>query len=171
MPGAARVWYQKHMTHHMLPHYGLEWIDGLKNCFLIRDPAAVIASYAAKREEVTAADLGYHRQVALFDRVADRTGAPPPVVDSQDILRDPQAMLTALCARIGIPFDPAMLSWPAGRRDSDGVWGAHWYATVEASTGFMPPVEMPATVPDRLMPVYEDCLDPYTALVKHRLIV
>ena len=170
-PDARPVWYQKHMAHHMLPHYGLEWIDGFENCFLIRDPAFVVASYAAKREEVTAADLGYHRQVEIFDRVADKTGSAPPVVDSVDILKDPPGMLLALCDRIGIPFDTGMLSWPAGKRDSDGVWAAHWYASVDASTGFMPYQEKTVQVPEHLKPVYEACLEPYNALVTHRLIV
>ena len=171
VPGDKPVWYQKHMTHHMLPHYGLEWTDGMANCFLIRDPAHVVASYAAKREEVTAADLGFHRQVELFDRVCDRQGSAPPVLDSADILKNPEGMLSALCDRIGIPFDKAMLSWPAGARDSDGVWAAHWYASVDASTGFMPYVEKEPVVPDTLKSVYDACLEPYNTLVKHRLIV
>lgn len=171
VPGGKAVWYQKHMTHHMLPHYGLDWTDGMANAFLIRDPAFVVASYAAKREEVTAADLGYHRQVELFHRVCDRLGRVPPVVESTDILKKPESMLSALCAGLGISFDPAMLNWPSGPRDSDGVWAAHWYASVNASTGFMPYREKEPEIPDDLRPVLEACLDPYNTLVKHRLIV
>lgn len=171
VPDGRPIWYQKHMTHHMLPHYGLDWTDGMANAFLIRDPAFVVASYAAKREEVTAADLGYHRQVDLFNRVCDKLGRVPPIVDSADILKNPEGMLSALCAGLGIPFDPAMLVWPAGPRDSDGVWAAHWYASVNASTGFMPYREKEPDVPDALRPVEEACREPYNTLVKHRLIV
>lgn len=137
-PDGAAIWYQKHMTHHMLPGFGREWIDACRNAFLIRHPAEVLQSYVARREEVTLADIGVVQQAELFDRVADRHGAPLPVIDAADVLADPAAILEALCAALGIGFDPAMLSWPAGRRASDGVWAPAWYGTVEASTGFAP---------------------------------
>ena len=168
-PEGRAVWYQKHMAHHMLPHHGLHWLPDFQNCFLIRDPAAVLASYAAKREEVTAADLGFHRQAEIFDREADRLGHAPPVLDAKDVLTDPRQALSALCRRLGIAFDEAMLSWPAGRRETDGVWAAHWYGTVEASTGFAPYAEKDIVAPDSLKPVYEACLDPYDRLARHRL--
>ncbi len=135
-PGAAPLWYQKHMTHHMLPQFGCEWMDACRNAFLIRDPARVLASYVAKREQVTLADIGVVQQGELFEREADRLGHAPPVIEAADVLADPARTLGALCAALGIDFDPAMLSWPAGRRDSDGVWAPAWYAAVEASTGF-----------------------------------
>ena len=95
VPGGATVFYQKHMTHHLMPDIGRDWLDGLRHGFLIRRPEEVLASYAAKREAVTAADLGFEQQAELFDRIADRQGAAPPVFDARDILRDPPAMLAA----------------------------------------------------------------------------
>ncbi len=138
-PGAAPLWYQKHMTHHMLPAFGRTWIDQCRNAFLIRDPARVLASYVRSREAVTLADIGVVQQSELFDRVADRLGHAPPVIDAADVLSDPARTLGALCTVLGIAFDPAMLGWPAGKRSSDGVWAPAWYASVEASTGFAPP--------------------------------
>lgn len=138
-PGGARVWYQKHMTHHMLPDFGLEWTKACRSAFLIRSPEAVLASYTVKREQVTLADIGFERQRELFEREADRLGAPPPVVEGRDVLADPRGTLGRLCAALGIGFDDHMLAWPAGRRDSDGVWAPAWYDAVEASTGFGPP--------------------------------
>jgi len=138
-PGGARVWYQKHMTHHMLPGFGLEWAQACRSAFLIRAPEAVLASYTVKREQVTLDDIGFVQQRALFEREADRLGAAPPVVEGRDVLADPAGTLGRLCAALGIAFDAAMLAWPAGRRDSDGVWARAWYDAVEASTGFGPP--------------------------------
>ena len=138
-PGGARVWYQKHMTHHMLPGFGLDWAGACRSAFLIRAPEAVLASYTLKREQVTLADIGFVQQRDLFEREADRLGAAPPVVEGRDVLADPRATLGRLCAALDIPFDEAMLAWPAGRRDSDGVWAPAWYDAVEASTGFGPP--------------------------------
>jgi hypothetical protein len=138
-PGGAAVWYQKHMTHHMLPDFELDWTTACRSAFLIRAPEAVLASYTVKREQVTLADIGFERQRDLFEREADRLGAPPPVVEGRDVLADPRGTLGKLCAALRIAFDEAMLAWPAGRRDSDGVWAPAWYDAVEASTGFGPP--------------------------------
>ena len=138
-PGDAPLWYQKHMTHHMLPQFGHEWLAECRNAFLIRDPARVLASYVRSRETVTLADIGVVQQSELFDRVADRLGHAPPVIDAADVLANPARTLGALCAALQIAFDPAMLSWPPGKRASDGVWAPAWYASVEASTGFSPP--------------------------------
>jgi len=163
-PGGAPVFYQKHMTHHMLPGFGLDWTSKCRNAFLIRDPRRVLASYAKKRERPTLADIGVERQGELFDREADRLGRAPPVVESADVLRDPKATLSRLCEALGIAFSDAMLAWPAGRRDSDGVWAAAWYDAVERSTGFEPPsdlAEPPALddglrrVADQAWPYYE----------------
>ena len=140
-PDDAPVWYQKHMTHHMLPGFGLDWAAGFRHAFLIRRPEDVLASYVAKRESVTLADLGFTRQAELFDHFAQITGQAPAVIDAASVLADPRTALTGLCQRLGIAFDPAMLSWPAGRRPSDGVWAPAWYAAVEQSTGFAPPRE------------------------------
>jgi Sulfotransferase domain len=138
-PEASPLWYQKHMTHHMLPAFGREWIAECRNAFLIRDPVRVLASYVKSRETVTLADIGVVQQSELFDAVADRLGHAPPVIDAADVLADPARTLGALCAALEIDFDPAMLSWPAGKRASDGVWAPAWYAGVEASTGFAAP--------------------------------
>lgn len=138
-PGGAPIWYQKHMCHHMLPGFGLEWMDDCASAFLIRAPEQVLVSYAAKRTRPTLADIGVVRQVDLFDRVADRLGKAPPVIDGADVLRDPRATLAALCAALGMRFSERMLFWPAGRRASDGAWAPAWYDAVEKSTGFTAP--------------------------------
>ncbi|MEO8813179.1 MAG: hypothetical protein ABI376_09750 [Caulobacteraceae bacterium] len=138
-PGGAAIWYQKHMTHHMVAGTVGPWMDRCRHAFLIRAPERVLASYAAKRPEVTFADIGFAQQARMFDREAERLGRAPPVIDADDVLADPRGFLTTLCAALDIPFREAMLKWPAGRRPSDGVWAPVWYAAVEASTGFAAP--------------------------------
>lgn len=135
-PDGSKVFYQKHMTHHMLPGFDLGWMARCRNAFLIRAPEAVLASYAQKRGVVTLDDIGVVRQRALFDREADRLGKAPPVIEGKDVLADPRAALTRLCAALDIPFTEHMLSWPPGPRKSDGVWAPAWYDAVERSTGF-----------------------------------
>jgi hypothetical protein len=137
-PGAQPIWYQKHMTHHLLPGRDTAWVHGLHNVLLIRDPAQVVDSYLKSRATVVASDIGLLQQQDLFDAIRARQGKAPPVIDADDFLQAPQAHLEALCALLDIPFTPRMLAWPAGRRDSDGVWAAHWYEAVWRSTGFEP---------------------------------
>jgi hypothetical protein len=170
VPGGRQVFYQKHMTQHMLPAFGREWISQCRNAFLIRSPAAVLASYTEKRADVTLADIGFVQQRELFDREADRLGHAPPVLESSDVLRDPRGALTALCAALGIAFSESMLSWPAGKRASDGVWAPAWYDAVERSTGFAAPRETKSTfLADDLKAIADMAWPHYEHLARFRL--
>lgn len=169
VPKGRQVLYQKHMTHHMLPDIGREWISGMRNAFLIRDPKEVLLSYAEVRGMATPDDIGIPQQRELFERVADSVGHAPPVVDSNDVLRDPKRLLTALCSELGIAFRNEMLSWPPGKRDSDGVWAPAWYASVEKSTGFAAPREHRVELPDELKRVADLVRGDYEWLAKFRL--
>ena len=168
VPGGRTVWYQKHMTHHMRPDFGRDWIDRVTNAFLLRAPEAVLASYVEKRSAVTLEEIGLPQQVELFERVADRLGRAPPVIAAQDVLADPRRTLTRLCQGCGLAFDEAMLHWPAGKRASDGVWAPAWYDKVEQSTGFGPPRREIAfeSLPDRLKPIAEAARPLYERLVR-----
>jgi hypothetical protein len=168
-PEGCAIWYQKHMAHHLLPGVGRSWIDRMANAFLIREPRAVLASYARVRAVATLDDLGLPQQCEIFRRVSDRLGEAPPVLDARDLLRNPRAALTALCGALGIPFSEAMLSWPPGRCDTDGVWAEHWYASVEESTGFQPYNPRPIDLPPDLEGVAEDARPYYAELYEARL--
>lgn len=169
VPGGASIWYQKHMSHHMLPGDDLSWADGMAQCFLIRRPEEMVASYAQKRGNPAPEDFGLDRECEIFDRVADRSGVAPPVLDAADVLRNPQGMLTALCRRIGISFMPDMLSWPPGRRDSDGIWADHWYHAVAESTGFQPYSPKSIDLSDDLQAVADQCRPAYERMATYRL--
>ncbi|MFU8821948.1 MAG: HAD family hydrolase [Gammaproteobacteria bacterium] len=169
VPAARAVFYQKHMTHHMLPEFGRDWLDRVTNCFLVRRPAEVVASYVETRRAPTLEDLGFPQQAEIFDRVADRLGRAPPVLDAADVLRNPAGMLEALCEAVSIPFDARMLSWPPGPRRTDGVWAKHWYASVERSTGFNPLRANSKPVPPALASLVEAAQPIYERLAAHRL--
>jgi hypothetical protein len=169
IPDGCAIWYVKHMAHHLLPSMDRSWLAGMAHVFLLRDPAAVIASYARVREAPTLADLGLEQQVELFEAERARTGLTPPVIDSDDVLANPQGVLRVLCEAVGVPFDPAMLAWEAGPRDTDGVWAPHWYATVEASTRFAPPRTDRAVDPPEHAALLDACMDRYRLLAAHRL--
>lgn len=169
VPEDKLVYFQKHMTHHMLDEVDRGWLAQMRNCFLIRDPREVIASYARTRPEVTVSDIGVLQQSEIFEHARRTSGAPPLVVDSRDVLQNPRAMLTALCTALGIPFSEQMLSWPAGPRSSDGVWARYWYDAVNASTGFSPYVSKAHTLPRRLESLAEECEPHYRNLYEQRL--
>jgi hypothetical protein len=170
-PAACQtVFYQKHMTLHLLDEVPRGWLSKLHNCFLIREPEAVISSYAAVRADVQASDIGFQQQVALYDFVAEMTGEAPLVIDSKAFLEQPEAHLRAWCAHLGIAFEQAMLSWPAGARDTDGVWARHWYDAVYQSIAFSRPAAAGVFL-DTGQQALADAMRPhYEYLFKRRLV-
>jgi hypothetical protein len=169
IPNGARIFYQKQMTHHLLPKVPRDWLSEVTNCFLIRDPAEVIASYIKKNREPTVQDVGFVQQAQIFDFVHRQTNSIPPVIDADDVLRDPERMLRLLCDAIGVEFTAAMLSWPPGRLETDGIWAKYWYAEVERSTSFAPYRKRKIEVPKSLRDVHDRCREIYDALYEHRL--
>ena len=169
-PAAGRaIVYQKHMTHHLLPHIGREWLRELTHVFLIRDPREVLMSYVKSRPTVCAEDIGVVQQLEIFRHVSELTGTVPPVLDAAQFLRDPEAQLRQLCELLGIAFTPRMLSWPPGPRESDGVWAPHWYAQVLRSSGFEPYRPRRLEVPAAYEPILAAVQPSYEVLFAQRL--
>jgi hypothetical protein len=133
-PDGPVLQYQKHMAQHLVADLPRDWIGSLRNVLLIRDPAEVVSSYLRSRATVAPDDIGILQQLELLVQLGDEV----PVIDSADFLRDPETYLRWLCAYAGVDFVASMLTWPAGPRDSDGVWAPYWYAAVQRSTGFEP---------------------------------
>ncbi len=161
-PNGEPLFYQKHMSHHMIAVIPRGWFADVTHGFLLRHPERVTASYAAKRDEVTLDDIGFAQLAQIFDQICDATGKAPPVLDSDAVPANPMAHLSALCGAWDIPFTEAMLNWPAGRRESDGIWADWWYGQVWQSTGFeaQAPKALNLTadqqkVADAAMPHYE----------------
>jgi hypothetical protein len=169
IPSGKSIWYQKHMTHHLLPQIERAWLERLTHVFLIRDPREVLLSYIRSRSNVAAADLGALQQREIFDHVRSRTGHTPLVVDAGEFLRAPAAQLGVLCEALGIPFTERMLSWPAGPRASDGVWAPYWYEAVLRSTGFAPYRGSARSVPREYQQIIDAVMPPFEALYERRL--
>ena len=169
IPEGKPVWYQKHMTQHVLAEMELDWLASLTNCFLIRRPELVVASFTKVRPDAALWDLGFEQQTRIFEHVSQNLGSAPPVLDAEDVLRDPRGMLGVLCAHLGIPFSERMLHWPAGPRASDGVWAPHWYAAVERSTGFEPYEPRMPKLDGFQQGLAEKCRPHYDALARHKL--
>jgi hypothetical protein len=171
LPAGKTVYYQKHMTHHLLPGIDRSRLAGLRHAFLIRDPRRLLVSYAKVRDTPTLADLGLAQQAEIYRLFGG------PVIDAADLAARPRQTLQGLCAALGIGFDAAMLAWPAGPRPTDGVWAKHWYGRVWASTGFDAGGDQervrggaaPAALPPRLEALATRCQIYYDELAPHRL--
>ena len=169
IPDGKKIFYQKHMTLHLLPELDRSWLVSLDNCFLIREPEAVIASYSEVRDDPTLADIGFIQQAELFEQVSAMSNQIPLVIDSREFLADPENMLRSICAKLDIEFVPQMLNWPAGARDSDGVWGKYWYGSVWQSTGFAPYREKQYSLSPKQQEIAYQARPYYEQLYQHRL--
>lgn len=183
VPGERAWFYQKHMAIHMLPAVKLDWMAHPEfiHCFLIRDPREVIASMTEFRQlrrvadedgpEAAAALVGIPQLARIYAEVVRLGEAQPPVIDANDVLRDPQGTLGAFSERTGLPFDPERpLSWQQGQHPADGAWAPFWYQKVFATTGLQAYAGKAISVPAGLQEVVDVCMPTYERLYAQRLV-
>lgn len=163
------VLFMKQMVHHLTSGLELGFLDHCVNVLLIRDPSEVIASLVHQLPAPTMRDVGLERQVALFDDLRAR-GQEPPVIDSRQILLDPEHVLRQLCERVGLAWDESMLSWPAGPRPEDGPWAHYWYDNLQSSTGFQPYRARAPEVPESCHELRERCRILYEQLAELAIV-
>ncbi len=161
-PCSTPVLFLKQMAHHLV-FLDAEFLGQCRNILLVRDPAEMLPSLAVQLPDANLNDTGLAWQVEMAEAIV-ATGETPVVLDSKVLLTDPEAALTALCSRVGLAFDPAMLSWPAGPIREDGVWARHWYQNVHRSTGFAPYRPQTLELPDALQPVLDEAVPLYERL-------
>ena len=169
IPGGKSIYYQKHMAHHLLPGMDREWVLKLDNCFLLREPREMLTSLIKILPEPGVADTGLPQQLEIFRMVEAQLEKAPPVLGSRDVLEAPERLLGLLCEELGVEFSPSMLSWPPGRRDTDGIWAPHWYGEVEKSTSFRPYKAKDEEVPGKFRDVLRECMEIYQVLYEYRL--
>ncbi len=167
--GDCSVYYQKHITHHLLDSIDRKWMKSVINCFLIRDPKDMIISYSKVHPDLNMHLLGLEEQKEIFEYVSNMTGEVPPIIDSKDVLMNPRDILSKFCDRIGVIFSEEMLSWPRGPRETDGNWGKYWYKNVMNSTGFNEYKPKTEDVPAKYQGLYEECLSLYKNLYDFRI--
>lgn len=161
------VVFFKQMTHHLV---GLDesFLAQMKNILFIRDPKQIISSYAQVRPDVNMQDIGITRQWELFNQL-QKDNQHCVVLDSNEILKAPEKVLSDLCASVGITFDSAMLHWPAGPKKEDGCWAKYWYDNVHKSTGFERQATSSRALPEYLEPLYNESKKYYDQLFEHSI--
>lgn len=158
-------------------HYVAHMIDDdflarFTHTFLIRDPANVLPAVHDHWPDFTLGEIGYAEQRMLFERVADREGAAPPVIDADDLLDDPHTIVSARCTAAGIPFVAAALSWDPGLPDDIGWYeGGSWHGTLARSSGLhrQPRGRVPVAHTAELHRAHAACLPHYEVMYAHRL--
>lgn len=169
VPAGRTVFYQKHMAHHFLSCIDRGWLGLVTNCFLIREPREMLTSLIKLLPAARIEDTGLPQQLEIFEWVRENRGTMPPVLDAKDVLDDPERMLRALCGAVGVDFTEEMLSWAPGPRETDGVWGRHWYDAVYKTTSFRPHQSKPDAVPADLEDLLAQCNGYYARLHPYRL--
>ena len=129
IPQSKKIWYQKHMAHHLINLEDIEWIKGFHNCFLIRHPKDVINSYIKKNKFYHVDELGYPQQYRLIQYLR-KNEKNIIVIDSSILLKDPRSVLNQWCEKLNIDFDTKMLTWEKGSYSTDGIWWKYWYNNV-----------------------------------------
>ena len=163
------IYFQKHMSHHIIKKIPINWITKGINCFLIRHPKEVLLSYIQKNDLIDSNDLGYPAQLRLFNYIKT-SNKKILVIDAKDLSEKPEIILKKICKKINIPFTEKMLNWPKGRRDSDGIWEKIWYKNVKSSTSFNKILNKEYEIPKKYNHIYNESLRIYDQLKIYNII-
>lgn len=166
-PCETPVLYIKQMAHH-LKGVDRAHLAHTENILLVRHPRDMLASLSVQLPHCDLSDTGLVESVELLDAILDQGGSPV-VIETQRLLADPAAVLSGVCAHVGLDFDAGVLSWPPGPKPEDGAWAPHWYDNVHASTRFASPRSGRRDLPDRLLPTMEQAMPLYERLVEYGL--
>lgn len=158
----AEVVFFKQMAHHLI-NLDESFLKEVTNVILIRNPKQIIASFNKVISEFSINDIGIKKQFEIYSDLLSMN-INPVIIDSGEILKNPEIMLSRLCKEIGIGFDKNMLSWKSGPKKEDGIWAKYWYENVHKSTGFGVQVNSDSELPDNLLPLYEECRSIYNKL-------
>ncbi len=168
IPDNKKIFYQKHMTHHIIKNTKLTWINKGHNCFLIRHPAKVINSYIKKNKLSNINDIGFKKQYEIFNKIK-KNKFKYVVINADNILINPNKTIKKLCKKLNINFSQRMLHWRKGKRNTDGIWSKVWYKNVEASTTFSKYKNENLSVPKKYFKIYIEALKYYEKMNEYTI--
>jgi len=163
IPNGKKIWYQKHMAHHLIDLNNIDWIKNFENCILIRHPEDVINSYVKKNTLNNIDDLGYPQQYKII-KYLDSIGKKFTIIDSNILLNNPEKILSQWCNSIDLEFDISMLQWEKGNHPQDGIWWKHWYDNVITTTHFQKFSKNQNELDQKYQSIYDEALDYYNKL-------
>jgi hypothetical protein len=161
------ILFLKNMAHHWIK-LDDSILNDFDNIFLIRDPREMLPSLVNQIPNPVLRDTGLKMQVDMFKKLQNE-GKSPVIIDSRQLLLNPENALKKICAHLKINFDEHMLHWEAKPRKEDGVWAKHWYQNVHKSTGFQSYSKKKEIVPNHIMPLLEECIPYYDFLYENAI--
>ena len=156
-----KVLFLKQMTKHLVD-IEYDFLPKFKNIFLIRDPKDMLPSLAVNIPKPDLADTGLDLQWKLYKNLKS-LGNRPIVVDSRELLMNPENILKQLCNYLNLEFTDSMLSWPSKPRKEDGIWAKYWYHSLHKSNGFQP-YQAKSSFPVELKQILSECMPFYEKL-------
>ena len=159
-----KIFYLKHMTHHMIKRTPINWIKKNKNCLLIRKPEKVISSYLKKNILNRSEDLGFPNQIKIY-KFLKKNKLDIVIINSDDLILNSEKTIKLLCKKLKINFRKKMLNWPKGARVSDGIWGKIWYKNVVKTNSFQSKmIEKKIQIPSKYNSILRECNKIYDEL-------
>ena len=165
IPKNKKIWYQKHMAHHILELSAIDWISNCENCILLRHPKEVISSYTKKNELNSVEELGYPQQYEIVNylKKIDKSFI---IIDSKELLENPEKSLSAWCGKNNIQFDKSMLKWKKGKHINDGIWWKNWYDNVIQTNEFHKYEKKDINIENKYDSIYNESMKYYSYLKK-----
>ncbi len=163
IPENKKIWYQKHMAHHILDLKSIDWISNFENCILLRHPKEVISSYTKKNQLNSAEELGYPQQYEIINFLK-KMNKSYIVIDSKELLKDPKKSLSNWCRKTNIEFDKSMLKWRKGNHVNDGIWWESWYNKVIETTEFRQFEKKDINIENKFDSIYNESMKYYNYL-------
>ena len=160
------VLFLKQMTKHLVG-INHDFLPKFKNVFLIRNPKDMLSSLAVNIPIPNLSDTGLDLQWKVYKNMKS-LGNKPIVVDSRELLMNPENILKQLCSHLNLEFVDSMLSWPAEPRKEDGIWAKYWYQSLHKSTGFQS-YQAKSNFPVELKQVLSECLPYYEKLLSEAI--
>ena len=168
-PKNKDVFYQKHMTHHILEETNIDWIKQGINCFLLRKPSKVISSYIKKQKLLNSEEIGFPKQLKIFNMLHS-ANKKIIVINADNLLKSPKETLVKLCNLIDIPYSDKMIKWKKGHRDTDGLWSKVWYNSVINSTSFKKNIKKNNIfIPKEYKKILDECNEIYYYINKFKI--
>ena len=159
--------FLKNMAHHLVG-MELSFLSEVSNVFLIRHPRKLIASFSKVISNPVLADIGLAHELELFQQ-CKKMGTATCVLDSFELLKNPEKVLRELCHKLDIPFVAGMLEWKGGPRKEDGIWAEYWYHSVHQTTSFKAQKSEDPILEEHLIPLLEEALPYYEELYDHSI--
>tara|TARA_B100001287_G_C22680324_1_gene529966 strand:+ start:936 stop:1646 length:711 start_codon:yes stop_codon:yes gene_type:complete len=163
IPKNKKIWYQKHMAHHILDLSSIDWISYCENCILLRHPEEVISSYTKKNKLNSVEELGYLQQYEIVNFLK-KINKSFIIIDSKELLNNPEKTLSDWCQKINIKFDKSMLTWKEGHHINDGIWWKRWYNNVVKTTGFHKYEKKDINIEKKYDSIYNESMKYYSYL-------